>query len=946
MGTPLIQLLDGLPVTCHGVTPELHVNDLVEDTRRVTPGSIFLAREGRTFDGREHIDAARERGAVAVLTDEYGAGRSSLPTIQCVDPAMVGARLAERLHGDPSRRIQLVGITGTNGKSTTAIILHHLLNGETDRCGLIGGIHVDDGAEQSVASLTTPQASDLSRILGRMVRNGCTRAVMEVSSHALDLGRVHSLSFHGAIFTNLSGDHLDWHGDMVQYAIAKRRLFAMLPDHGVAVVNAEDSRSGFMAQAAPCRVIEAGAGSTAQCVCLEEHLDGSRARFEGPWGTMDGIEAVLPLVGRHNLQNALLAVTMAQQLGVPPERIAERLATCPCPPGRLEPIPSPPGSCRVFVDFAHTDGALGSTLTSLRRVIGPEQRLVTVFGCGGDRDATKRPRMGAAAVESSDSVIITSDNPRTEDPHAIIDDVLEGIPEDRRSDVVVEPDRAAAIRRAITDADDRSVVLIAGKGHEQVQITGDRRVPFDDRVVAQAALNGCPTLRRHLQSLTILDRATGELPPITGISIDSRTIRPGELYICIVGQTHDGHDFIRDAIQRGASAVLVETVQDDDLHLPWIRVQDTRAALVELATMHRSSLDVPVIGITGTCGKTGTKELLRCVLQEAYEVCASPRSYNNDIGLPLTLLTAGPQHECVVLEMGTSSPGEIQALARIARPTHAIITMVGHGHLEALRDRTGVAREKYSLLPHVRDHAWVREDVFPLPSAVATIDRFGADSPLGPTDVQVEPDGTRFRLADGTEFRIAASGAHHASNAVPVVLLARRLGLDDARSQAGLDAYRPPRGRGEQFLIDDIEFVDETYNANPDSMTATIDSFLAEDDQARNILVLGDMLELGDQSGHHHESLGRFVATHHAASSIDLVMLVGQEVQHTARAMASAGWSGDRILHEPEIDDDAVRRIASMLQPGDRVLLKASRSIGLERIHVARARWDSEVSVD
>lgn len=945
MGTPLIQLLDGLPVTCHGVTAELYVDDLVEDTRLVRPGSIFLAREGRRFDGRDHIDAAREQGAVAVLTDATGASRTDMPCIECVDPTMLGARLAERLHGDPSRRLQLIGITGTNGKSTTAMILQHLLNSPTERCGLIGGIHVDDGVHRTEASLTTPQATDLSRMLGRMVRNGCTRAVIEVSSHALDLGRVHALSFHGGIFTNLSGDHLDWHGDMVQYAIAKRRLFSMLPEHGIAVVNAEDERSRFMAQAASCRVIEAGPGSTAQSICLEEHLDGSLARFEGPWGTMDGIEARLPLVGRHNLQNALLAVTMAQQLGVHPDRIGERLGTSPCPPGRLEPVPGPDDRCQVFIDFAHTDAALRSTLTSVRRVLAPDQRLITVFGCGGDRDASKRPRMAAAAIETSDTVVVTSDNPRSERPEAIIGEILEGIPADRTGDVVVEPDRASAIRSAIDLSDDRSVIVIAGKGHERVQIIGDRRVPFDDMAVATAALGGSPTLRRHLLGLEIVGRSDGDIPPVTGISIDSRTVRAGELYVCIVGDRHDGHDFIPQALEQGASLVLLER-HPGEVHYPWMLVQDTRRSLAQLARAHRDTIEVPVIGITGSCGKTSTKELLRAVLGRSGRVCASPRSYNNDIGMPLTMLSADEEAEFVVLELGTSSPGEIEQLARVVRPDHAIITMIGHGHLEGLGNREGVAREKYSLLPHVRERAWVRSDPFDLPSTIAAVDRFGDGDGHGPLDVRVDADGTSFRLSDGAAFRIGLVGAHHASNAVPVVLLARQLGLDDEAIQAGFDDFAPADGRGDVMLIDGIEFVDESYNANPDSMHATIDAFLSEDDPSRNILVLGDMLELGDESDTLHESLGRFVASHPSADSIDLVMLVGQHVQHAARGMASSGWPGDRLLHEPEIDDEAVRRIASMLQTGDRVLLKGSRSVGLERVHGMRSEWESEVPAD
>ncbi|MDG2201454.1 MAG: UDP-N-acetylmuramoyl-L-alanyl-D-glutamate--2,6-diaminopimelate ligase [Phycisphaerales bacterium] len=945
-GTSLIQLLDGLPVTCHRVTGDVIVADLVEDARLVKPGDIFLARPGRTADGRQFIKQAQAAGAAAILSDSTGCAEAVIPAIECVDPSMIGARLAERLHGDPSRRLHLIGITGTNGKSTTAMILQHLLDDDRARCGLIGGIHIDDGLRRSTASLTTPQASELSRQLGRMVRNGCTRAVMEVSSHALDLGRVHALSFHGAIFTNLSGDHLDWHGDMVQYAIAKRRLFSMLPRHGIAVLNAEDQRSRFMAQAANCRIIETGAGATAQVVCLDERLDGSRARFEGPWGTFDGIESTIPLVGRHNLANALQAVAMAQQLGVTPEVIAHRLETCPCPAGRLQPVASDDDQPRVFVDFAHTDAALGTTLSGIRRILEPDQRLHVVFGCGGDRDASKRPRMAVAALASADSVTLTSDNPRTEDPAAILKDILTGVPEDRMDDVQVEPDRANAIRHAISSTPPGSVVLIAGKGHERVQLIGSARIPFDDAAVAKSCLDGTDCLQQHLHRLPVLERGGADsdgIPALTGVCTDSREVEPGQLYIALRGPNHDGHDFIEQAVQRGAAALVVER-HPGEVSVPWFRVDDSRSALGGLAGFHRDSMEsIPVIAVTGTCGKTGTKEVLRSVLSGLGPVCASTRSFNNEIGMPLTLLAARPSHRAVILELGTNSPGEIEYLARIARPDFAIITMIGSGHLAGLETIEGVAREKYALLPWVRERAWVRRDPFPLPESKAPVVQFGDGTTDAIDSIEVDHEGTAFTLADGTRFRLPLVGRHHAFNTVPVILLARQLGMDDVSIQHGLDAVDPPRGRGAVHYIDEIEFVDESYNANPDSMQASIDAFLVDQDQSRNVLILGDMLELGDHAQAMHEALGRAIAEHPAAGSIDLVMLVGQDIQHTLRSLAASGWSGDQLVHEPEIDEPAMRRLASMLQPGDRVLLKGSRGLGLERVHVARSNWDSEV---
>jgi UDP-N-acetylmuramoyl-L-alanyl-D-glutamate--2,6-diaminopimelate ligase len=420
------------------------------------------------------------------------------------DLTRLAGALADRLAGSPSRHLRLVGITGTNGKTTMAFLVQQFLRAAGDRCGLIGTVTVDDGCRAAPASLTTPGAIQLAAILGRMVANGCSACAMEVSSHALDQGRADALRFAAAVFSNLTGDHLDYHGTMERYAAAKARLFAMLPPEGTAVVNADDPWhramiAGCRARVLRCSVREEGGGGAeprdgtpgADCTAIvhASRLGWQDATFRGPWGS---VRTRLPLVGRHNAMNALEAAAAASAVGVPAGAICAALSACTSPPGRLEPVTTPEDPFAVLVDYAHTDDALLNVLGALRPLVGAGGRLVTVFGCGGDRDRTKRPRMMRVACEGSDRVVVTSDNPRTEDPEAIIDEVLAGRPGDCRAAVLRQPDRARAIATAVSEARPGDIVLIAGKGHEDYQIVGTERRPFDDRVAAREALGRGP----------------------------------------------------------------------------------------------------------------------------------------------------------------------------------------------------------------------------------------------------------------------------------------------------------------------------------------------------------------------------------------------------------------------------------------------------------------------
>lgn len=497
----LAELISGLDARRAGDAPvRIRICDITDDSRTVMPGSLFIARRGHSEDGRKYAAQAARAGAVAILTDDptLAVGcHAPVAVVATGDVAGVGARVAERFYGRPSSKLRLAGVTGTNGKTTTTYLIHSMLNGAGVRCGLIGTVVVDDGVSVSPASLTTPPAVEISRTLGVMVDAGCGACALEASSHALDQGRVAGLRFACAVFTNLTGDHLDYHGTLEEYASAKARLFEMLEPGALAVVNADDPWSERMVERCRARVLRCTAergAADGRCAArtVERSMAGTRAVFTGPWGEFD---ARMGLVGAHNAMNALQALAVCHEFGVPAEALGERLAGASAPPGRLEPVAPPGHPFAVYVDYAHTDDALAKALAAVRPLVGPGGRLWAVFGCGGDRDRSKRPRMGDVASRLADRVVITSDNPRRERPGAIIGEIREGIDAGLLAKVTVLPEREEAIAHAITSARAGDIVLIAGKGHEDYQILPDGAGGtvtrhFDDREAARAALCG------------------------------------------------------------------------------------------------------------------------------------------------------------------------------------------------------------------------------------------------------------------------------------------------------------------------------------------------------------------------------------------------------------------------------------------------------------------------
>jgi UDP-N-acetylmuramoyl-L-alanyl-D-glutamate--2,6-diaminopimelate ligase len=481
------ELLEGVTLR-QELTPELaavSVAGLEYDSRRVENGFVFFAFAGARVDGRRFAQEALQRGATAAVSELPRPQDFNGEWIQVERGRRALARAARAFYGRPDERVHFTGITGTNGKTTTAFLTEAILRVFGKVTGMLGTIEYRLAGETRPAPNTTPESLDIMRFASELEQRGGTDLVAEVSSHALALGRVYGFHFHTAVFTNLTRDHLDFHGTMEEYSAAKRLLFA--PEEGPApqwaVLNADDEASAAMTPAASTQVIRYGLSRAAalRAENIGSTFDG--LRFDMHWeGARQPIES--PMVGSINVQNILAAAGAALSYGIDLESIARGVAACRAVPGRFERVDEGQPFL-VVVDYAHTDDALRNTIRIARQLT--QGRVITLFGCGGDRDRSKRPLMAMAAAELSDFVVLTSDNPRSEDPISIMNDALVGL---RRLDTphAMEPDRAKAIRVAFGEARSGDIVLLAGKGHETYQIFKDRTDHFDDRETARDVL--------------------------------------------------------------------------------------------------------------------------------------------------------------------------------------------------------------------------------------------------------------------------------------------------------------------------------------------------------------------------------------------------------------------------------------------------------------------------
>jgi len=937
---------------------------LVSDSRSVTPGDAFVAWPGRASDGRRYVGAALAAGASACLVEAEGVegfGFEREPRVAALHGLKAaGGDIASRFLGAPSERLDVVAVTGTNGKTSTAWWIAQALGSVGVRCGVIGTLGIGEPPRRDVAGelratgLTTPDPVMLQKALRDFVEQGFSACTLEASSIGIVEHRLAGTRVAVAVFTNFSQDHLDYHGDMRAYWAAKAQLFAW-PGLRAAVVNLDDAQGVELAttlaerELACWTISTRGEDARLRAVDLRHGRDG--LAFDVVEGD-DRVAIAAPLIGDYNASNLLCTIGALRALGIPLAAAARACAALTPVPGRMQRVVADAAEAapEIVVDYAHTPDALEKALAALAPLARARGgKLWCVFGCGGNRDAAKRPLMGAIACRLANRVVLTSDNPRHESPDLVLAQILAGAIGHDEVDVI--ENRADAIRHAVGSAAAEDVVLLAGKGHEDYQEIAGARLPFSDARHAHAALvarsaGGVGALAAKATMTTLAEAA--RLVPgaqlvgsgttsFARVHSDTRSIAAGDLFVALRGERFDAHAFLGDAKARGAVAALAERGLDES-GLPGLLVADSRRALGDFAAAWRRRFTMPLVTVAGSNGKTTVTQMIAAMFRAWVGDAAfsTQGNFNNDVGLPLTLLGLRQGCRAAVVELGMNHVGEIARLAQIAAPTIALVNNAQREHLEFMSSVDAVARENGSAIEALGADGVA---VFPADDAHAATwreiagDRRVVTFALDDTGADVSASATwhgdhslvQMQTPVGAAaFALHVAGVHNVRNALAASAAALAAGCPLDAIVRGLESFRAVRGRSQTKRIvrrgSEATLIDDTYNANPDSARAAIDVLAAL--PAPRWLVLGDMGEVGDQGPAFHREVGAYAHER----GIESLWAVGAESANTV-----AGFAGARAFL-------AVEELIAALDEAPQaasILVKGSRFMRMERVVAA-----------
>ena len=962
---------------------------ITSDSRRVKPGSLFIAVKGFKADGHDYIDQAFAQGAAAVIAQNKPKNpKNYVPShrvLLVANSRLAMASIASCFYANPSKDMVIVGITGTNGKTTTTWLLESIFKAKGLSTGVIGTINIRYNGSEYDSPVTTPDSIDLQKTLYEMKRSGVSHVIMEVSSHGIDLNRVDFCNFNIGVFTNLSQDHLDYHKDMDQYFDCKKRLFTKLlvsdkTKSATAVLNIDDTKGEFLSNSLDYKTIKVSSKKKTDIFAQNITDD-----IHGLSGTIylpnDSFKLASSLIGRFNLENILCAAGAAIALNINTKYIKAGIENCHTIPGRLEKINISPDLSQaasydrfLFVDYAHTPDALESTLNTLEKIA--PKRVITVFGCGGDRDRSKRTLMGEIACRHSDIAIVSSDNPRTENPYSIIDDILKGLDnfhELSENDLkstpfkkgfFIQADRKKAIDMAISISKPGDIIIVAGKGHETYQITNNGTIHFDDKEeLEKAVIKIAEKFKPIAWEINDLIKALDCDPIIseieknytfTKIGTDSRTIQKNHLFLALKGENFDGHTFIRDLIAKGVKGFITQKGYLNTLdknarkqfqknNLIIFETQNTLTALGKLAQYQRHRAEVKVLAITGSSGKTTTRKIAEKIFNTQFHTLATKGNFNNEIGLPLTLLNLSASHEWAIVEMGMNHAGEISRLSQIACPDIAMVTNTAGVHLEGLGSVNNVARAKAeifeglninstAIIPGSDPRREILENKAKENKNIKNFLFFGQDEnhDICGSNIITGMDLTKFSVNINNikqAFSINSPAIFMVNNSLAAICAAMSAGVSVKGIQTGIKAFNPVSGRMNIYKLNgSINIIDDTYNANPASVTAALETLNHMSKDKNSIAVLGDMLELGKESDMLHWQIGQKAAS----LGINKLYIFGPSGEQILKGAMENKFSSNNIYHGTK--NEIVQKILENINEDTWLLVKGSRGMAMETI--------------
>ena len=908
------------------------------DNRKIKPGDIFVCIQGANFDGHNFINSALEKGAALIVCREIN--KKDIPYIKVKDSRKAAAVIARTVMLPEKITYTLIGITGTNGKTTTSLILYEALRNLGFRCGWIGTLGYYIEGKTFPSERTTPDIIELNEIFAQMIEAKVDYVVMEVSSHSLSLDRIYGVKFDYCLFSNLGYDHLDFHQTLENYGKAKMSFFEQgAKDGSISVINTADSfgvQIRDMLKEKKAKVYSLGSND-AEFQYLDIKTDISKSSFKLVAENCE-ISVTSRLIGSFNIQNLGLAALTLYALGFSPEEIHHSLQDIPPVKGRLERVEN---NCNIgiFIDYAHTPEAIENVLKAVEDL--PHKRILTLMGTGGDRDKGKRPLMLKSALNHSDVVIISDDNPRSENPEAIIKDIVSS------ADIFLPwwiiRNRQQAITSIIRLAQKEDIVLICGKGSEDYQEIEGIRHHFQDREETLKALSEREAINKDDDELILpIDQTLLKLlltpnwePEPKGyrepssyyfLSTDSRSIKPGSVFIAIKGERYDGHSYLEDILKIKENCAIGEIpypLNQSSEKNRYYQVDNCLKAMGLISRKYLQLFPAKKIALTGSTGKTTCKELMAQVLQSSAPVLKTLANENNIIGLCKTIIRIKPEQQYAIFELGTNHFGEIAALAEVANPDIGIILNIGPSHLEYFGDEEGVFREKITLFKRpLALRLYPGDDYrFKCFANEGISIGYNENCDYRITQHKCYSENQSFYLNE--DLWVLPYGApHFALNSAFAIVLGLKLGIKKEKIQTALnepiqlELRNQVEKRGTGLLILDC------YNANPYSMQKALEYWQELNPELPHYAILGDMLELGESSIMYHQMISAMLSEMHYEQLIT--------VGNYSRIFHPENESP--ILHYNTVEELIANRKLNSLPENAVILVKGSHAIQLERI--------------
>ena len=922
--------------------PKIKFKGICFDTRKIKKHDIFFAIKGNKTSGKKYIKKAIAKGAASIITDEkINKSNLSVPLIYVKNSRLCLSEACSNFYKKSPKNI--IAVTGTNGKTSVASFFNQILNLNKIPSASIGTLGIDSNKLKKKTLLTSMDPIFLHKHLSLLEKYKINHVIIEASSHGLDQNRLDNIKFITGIFTNLSHDHLDYHHNMNSYLNSKMYLFKkILPRNSHVITDINNIEYKKLKKISLSKKLKLKTiGSENSHIKILDHYYLEKGQLVKISYNSKIYEFKIPLIGYLQFKNLLMSILAAILVGVKIDNIVNIIKKLKAVDGRLEHIGSQKNNSKIILDYAHTPHALEQALKTIKKHFN--RKILIVFGCGGERDVKKRSLMGKIAKKYCRKIFVTDDNPRMENPAKI----RKAIIGNNKKLFMEIPSRKKAIETAVKELEQNEILIVAGKGHEKFQDFGKYQIKFSDKDIIKKSIKKNKKLFKNYNwKFNILKNSIKiknlKKFSFKELSIDSQKIKKNSLFVAIKGKNKDGHDYVKNALKKGAVKAIVSRKLKFINQNKQIKVSNTHNILKSIGYNTRNFSNSKVIGITGTAGKTTLKNLLNFVLLKYGKTHSSPKSFNNQYGVPISVSNLSKDTEFGIFEIGMSKKGEINELSKIVRPNIGVITNISYAHKENFHSLKDIAKAKAEILNNISEDGYIilnKDDKFfkylynKAKLKKLKILSFSLKKKTNIYLKKIIKTNNLYKLIINIQnkdylFYTKYNFKNFIQNVLATLSILSSMNLDLNIIKKSIVKFYIPQGRGDISKISiygkSIKLIDESYNANPLSMKSAINNFSRyKKEGSKKILILGDMLELGNDSKKFHRLLSNEINK----TDISKVYVYGNDIKETYKNLKIQKKGGiiERL--------DYMKRIFKKdINNNDVVMIKGSNATGLFKI--------------